>query len=374
MSAVLFPAEIIELIIHETWKLPLTHKDRLAFMRTSLHVSSQWLFAFLRESLTDVYFVSLRYSYYLTIPHRIPREPLYCGTLTISATQFSVYDYLAGHCRSLTIGSTCGEVTQAKLIISILPQCPMITMLFQSYVQCFPSWLEMNIQGLFANAHKDGHLRLIFTSDTTDVNDSPPDWYRYASEEHYYRPDLYRKPRSCRPFTGVRTLEMRGANPCAVYMTMRVCPDLEVLETDVDESLIHAGFDVANARPPASCPEEGYFSSDNNWAHPTEEMLWSNRKRTLSVGKSLPQPHRVPGAESSSSTRQRKSIQRSKNVPPHVDARGDSISSAIHPKKIGFAPRMRAFLRSFCLDWVYARTPRDLVHGRVCRKNTRATN
>ncbi len=169
----LLSAEIIELIIHEMWKLPLTHKDRLVFMKTSLRVSSQWLFAFLRESLTDVYLVSPQYSYYLTIPSRNPRRPPYSGTLTINATQFSVYDYLASHCRSMTIGSTYGEAIRANFIVRTLPRCPRITMLFQNYPQRFPCWLQIDIQGLFAKAHKDGHLRLIFTYDTTDVNYSP---------------------------------------------------------------------------------------------------------------------------------------------------------------------------------------------------------
>ncbi len=193
----LLPAEIIELIIHETWKLPLTHKDRLVFMKMPLRVSSQWLFAFLRESLTDVYFVSPQYSYYLTIPSRIPRQPPYSGTLTINATQFSVYDYLASHCRSMSIGSTYGEVTRANFIVRILPRCPRITMLFQNYAQRFPCWLQIDIQGLFANAHRDGHLRLIFTYDITDVNYSPRERYGYASEQYFYYPDIYRKPRSC---------------------------------------------------------------------------------------------------------------------------------------------------------------------------------
>ncbi|SJL09493.1 uncharacterized protein ARMOST_12871 [Armillaria ostoyae] len=345
MSAILLPTEIIELIIHETWKLPLTHKDRLVFMKTSLHVSSQWLFTFLRESLTDVYFVSLQYSYYLTIPYRSPRPPPYRGTLTINSIQFSVYDYLASHCRSMTIGSTHGEVTRANIIVRILPRCPMITMLFQNYAQRFPCWLQINIQGLFANACGDGHLRLIFTYDTTDVNYSPRERYGYASEQHFYYPDIYRKPRSCSPFTGVRTLEMRGANPCAVYMTVGVCPDLEVLETDVDENLMQGGFDAANARPPASCPEEAYFFSKDNWCSPTE-MLWPNRRSPPSVRKSVPQSARISGAECSSSTRQRKSTQSSENVSPHTGTRRD-ISSAgsdvVHAKKLSFAHRMRCY-------------------------------
>ncbi len=174
------------------------------------------------------------------------------------------------------------------------------------------------------SCHKDGHLRLIFTYDMTDVNYSPRERYGYASEQHFYYPDIYRKPRSCSQFTGVRTLEMRGANPCAVYMTAGVCPDLEVLETDVDENVMQAGFDAANARPPASCPEEVYFFSEDNWSHMTEEMLWPNRRRSPSVRKSVPQSDRISGAESSSSTRtirQRKSIQPSENVSPHMDGR-----------------------------------------------------
>ncbi len=61
MSAIL-PAEIIELVIHETWMLPLINSKRLAFMKASLRISSWWLLAFLQESFTDVYLVSPKYS------------------------------------------------------------------------------------------------------------------------------------------------------------------------------------------------------------------------------------------------------------------------------------------------------------------------
>ncbi|PBK81687.1 hypothetical protein ARMGADRAFT_1090944 [Armillaria gallica] len=132
-------------------------------------------------------------------------------------------------------------------------------------------------------------------------------------------------------------------------MTVGVCPDLEVLETDVDGNLMQGGFDAANARPPASCPEEAYFFNEDNWSSPTEEMLWPNRRRSPSVRKSAAQPDRISGAKSSSSTR---SIHPSENVSPHMDPCRD-ISSAgsdtIHAKKISFAHRMRALLRIFCL-------------------------
>ncbi|KAK0450430.1 uncharacterized protein EV420DRAFT_1646659 [Desarmillaria tabescens] len=349
MAAIL-PAEVIELIIHEAWKLPLTNKDRLAFMKTSLCISSQWLFAFLRESLTDIYFVSPSYSYYLTIPYRYPQQPP--RILTINATQFSLHDYLVRHCRSITIGPTFGTVMRANFIVRNITRCPMITMLFENYAQGYPSWLYIQIQGLFINAHKDGHLRLIFTYDTTDIDYSPRDRYAYASEQHFYHADKTRKPCRCRPFTGVRTLEMKGANPCAVFLTVEACPDLEVLETDVDKSKIQAGFDVANARPPASCPEEAYFFSTDNRHYPTEEMRWPNRRRRPSQRRSVLQLDLpISGAEGCTSTRiirERKSIRPSENVLPRngtsPPAGGDD-----HTKKTSFAHRMRAFLRIFCL-------------------------
>ncbi|KAK0458140.1 uncharacterized protein EV420DRAFT_381286 [Desarmillaria tabescens] len=228
----------------------------------------------------------------------------------------------------------------------------MITMLFQNYAQGYPSWLYIQIQGLFTNTRKDAHLRLIFTYDTTDIDYSPRDRYAYASEQYFYHPDKTRKPCRCRPFTGVRTLEMKGANPCAVFLIVDACPDLEVLETDVDKSKIQAGFDVANARPPASCPEEAYFFSTDNRHYPTEEMRWPNRRRRPSPRRSVLQLDvPISGAEASSSTRiirKRKSIRRSESVLPH-NGTSPSAGDDVHTKKISFAHRMRAFLRIFCL-------------------------
>ncbi|KAJ3761734.1 hypothetical protein EV360DRAFT_79950 [Lentinula raphanica] len=57
-----FPPEVIELIIHETWKLPLTTSERARFMKTSLLVNVHWLSAFARESCMDVHLISSSYA------------------------------------------------------------------------------------------------------------------------------------------------------------------------------------------------------------------------------------------------------------------------------------------------------------------------
>ncbi|PBK84487.1 hypothetical protein ARMGADRAFT_1088252 [Armillaria gallica] len=275
MSAIL-PAEIIELVIHETWMLPLTNNERLTFMKASLRISSWWLLAFLQESFTDVYLVSPKYSFYLASLYRI-REPFHI--LTINTSRLVLQSYLAHHCHSITLGHKRTEVHHARMVICNLPRCPKITMLFRNFAQNYPSWLITHVQSLFSTANKDGHLRLIFTYDTTAVDYSPRDRYSYASEHYFYPHDIFstrEMGRVLTPFIGVRRLEIKGANPCAVFMTVEACPDLEILETDVDENLIREGFNVANARPPASCPEEAYFFSKWNQDYPTVKMQWPN--------------------------------------------------------------------------------------------------
>ncbi|KAK0227335.1 hypothetical protein EDD85DRAFT_957951 [Armillaria nabsnona] len=275
MSAIL-PAEIIELIIHETWMLPLINSERLTFMKASLGISSWWLLAFLQESFTDVYLVLPEYSLYLASLYRI-REPSHI--LTINTSRLILQSYLAHHCRSITLGHKRTEVYYARMIICNLPRCPKITILFRNFAQNYPSWLVTRVQYLFATVNKDGYLRLIFTYDTTAVDYSPRDRYSYASEHYFYPHDIFstrEMGRVLTPFIGVRRLEIKGANPRAVFMTAEACPDLEFLETDVDENVIRGGFNVANARPPVSCPEEAYFFAKWNQDIPTVKMRWPN--------------------------------------------------------------------------------------------------
>ncbi len=205
----------------------------------------------------------------------LPRQSLsHPGTIS-----YFDHKHLAHHCRSITLGHKPTELYYAHMIICNLPRCPKITMLFRNLAQNYPSWLVTRVQYLFATANKDGHLRLIFTYDTTAVDYSPRARYSYASEHYFYPHDIFstrEMGRVLTPFIGVRRLEIKGANPCAVFMTAEACPDLEFLETDVDENLIRGGFNVANTLPPASCPEEAYFFSKWNQDYPTVKMQWPN--------------------------------------------------------------------------------------------------
>ncbi|KAJ4490438.1 hypothetical protein J3R30DRAFT_3421822 [Lentinula aciculospora] len=54
----LFPLEIIQLIIHEVWSLPLTTAERTQFMKIYPLVNSQWLNVFARKSSTHVHLIS----------------------------------------------------------------------------------------------------------------------------------------------------------------------------------------------------------------------------------------------------------------------------------------------------------------------------
>jgi hypothetical protein len=56
-----FPVELIEVIIAQTWALPLTSKERLKFMTNSLLVNKMWMASFIRISFTDVYIPTPKY-------------------------------------------------------------------------------------------------------------------------------------------------------------------------------------------------------------------------------------------------------------------------------------------------------------------------
>lgn len=84
--------------------------------------------------------------------------------------------------------------------------------------------------------------------------------HQFYSKNHYYRPEFY-SPNSPNRFNGHRDYESRfnmphirhlaiyGANPAMVILTIELFPALKTLQTDIDSSVIKAGFDAANVRP-----------------------------------------------------------------------------------------------------------------------------
>ncbi|KAE9403900.1 hypothetical protein BT96DRAFT_1016727 [Gymnopus androsaceus JB14] len=53
-----FPVEIIQLIIHEAWALPLTTSERIRFTKSAVLVSFGWMRIFARESCVHVHLLS----------------------------------------------------------------------------------------------------------------------------------------------------------------------------------------------------------------------------------------------------------------------------------------------------------------------------
>ncbi|KAE9383595.1 hypothetical protein BT96DRAFT_1027140 [Gymnopus androsaceus JB14] len=59
-----FPIEIIQLIIHEAWALPLTTSERVQFTKSSFLVSLSWMHLFARESCVHVHLLSGEHTKY----------------------------------------------------------------------------------------------------------------------------------------------------------------------------------------------------------------------------------------------------------------------------------------------------------------------
>jgi hypothetical protein len=69
------PVEIIEVTIHEPWSLPLSAKDRSAFVASSTLVNKIWAAAFVKISLKNVHIPNIPYAQQylriLRILHRV---------------------------------------------------------------------------------------------------------------------------------------------------------------------------------------------------------------------------------------------------------------------------------------------------------------
>ncbi|KAE9401663.1 hypothetical protein BT96DRAFT_918669 [Gymnopus androsaceus JB14] len=59
-----FPIEIIQLIIHEAWAIPLTTPERVQFTKSSLLVNLSWMHLFARESCIHVHLLSGEHTKY----------------------------------------------------------------------------------------------------------------------------------------------------------------------------------------------------------------------------------------------------------------------------------------------------------------------
>ncbi len=233
--APVLPVEIIELILSMLWSSSdLNVKERFLFMKSSLYVCQTWRLTFLRISLTDVHILSIPYLYYIL--RLLLKEP---------ATDLAVY--LISHCRSVTMHP---RYIGGNLFKS-LPHVRRVTLLYHSvytWAPFYPTWcfnlvFPQNVE----------QLDMLFSFDQEPC-------HRFYSKNHYYRPEFY-SPNSPNRFNGHRDYESRfnmphirhlaiyGANPAMVILTIELFPVLKTLQTDIDSTVLEAGFDAANVRP-----------------------------------------------------------------------------------------------------------------------------
>ncbi|KAE9408909.1 hypothetical protein BT96DRAFT_985238 [Gymnopus androsaceus JB14] len=104
-----FPVEIIQLIIHEAWALPLTTSERIQFTKSSLLVSLSWMSSFARESCIDVHLLSGEHTKYWYKP--------------ITSGSKSVYSTIAGLDGS-TVRHLCRTITFHCIDPRDAPQSP----------------------------------------------------------------------------------------------------------------------------------------------------------------------------------------------------------------------------------------------------------
>ncbi|KAE9399126.1 hypothetical protein BT96DRAFT_920346 [Gymnopus androsaceus JB14] len=90
------PSEIIQLIVHEAWALPLTTSERARFAKSSLAVSLSWMSFFARESCIDVHLLSDEHTKYWY-------KPIVSGSSTAYFTIAGLDDSTVRRlCRSIT--------------------------------------------------------------------------------------------------------------------------------------------------------------------------------------------------------------------------------------------------------------------------------
>ncbi|KAK0205967.1 hypothetical protein DFS33DRAFT_1272551 [Desarmillaria ectypa] len=241
MSSVL-PVEIIELILATLWNnSDLNLKERFLFMKSSLYVCQTWHLTFLTISLTDVHILSIHYLDYIL---RLSFEE--CTT--------DLAIYLISHCRSITMHP---RYVRAHLLKS-LPHIRRVTLLYHNVSTSFPLISTWCFNLVFPPSIEQ--LDMLFSYNTTEKPIDQEPCHRFYSKNHYYSPELY-SPNFPNRFSGdkdykskfemphIRHLTIYGTNPAMVILTIELFPALETLQTDIDSSVLEAGFDAANVRP-----------------------------------------------------------------------------------------------------------------------------
>ncbi len=238
----ILPVEIIELILATLWSSSdLNVKERFLFMKSSLYVCQTWRLTFLRISLTDVHILSTPYlDYILGLSFREPTAYLAV--------------YLISHCRSLTMHP---RYIRAHLF-KCLPHVRQVTLLYHNVSTSPPLNVTWDYNLIFPPNIE--LLDMLFSYNTTEKPFDQEPCHRFYSENHYYQPEFY-SPNSPNRFDGltyyaprlempyIRHLTIYGANPAMVILTIELFPALETLHTNIDLSVIEAGFDAANVRP-----------------------------------------------------------------------------------------------------------------------------
>jgi hypothetical protein len=91
-----FPTEILELFISQTWNLPLSPKERIQFMTSSMLVSRTWNASFLQISSKTMHIPSVAYADYL------------CRAVDRIFTNYD--NEMQGRCESINISIPSGSV------------------------------------------------------------------------------------------------------------------------------------------------------------------------------------------------------------------------------------------------------------------------
>lgn len=121
--AALLPVEIIQLIIHFTWALPLSTSERAQLIKSSCLVSLCWMTLFVRESLTDVHLLSGE--------HALRYDNLIHGrrrSTSKTEEDDSAYTTIAG-VDSVTAQQLCRSINLHCIDPRVVPQPPEATYL-----------------------------------------------------------------------------------------------------------------------------------------------------------------------------------------------------------------------------------------------------
>ncbi|RDB23950.1 hypothetical protein Hypma_009163 [Hypsizygus marmoreus] len=220
------PVELVEIIISDTWFLPLSKDERITFMTSALLVNKAWQTLFFRLSFTHTHIPCASYlDKYLA---------MLCGVSPLFSEEIkSLPNSL---CQSITLTIDHSPLEHQTEITHFSPQLISNLFYFINALEHVPNLRTLSIA--YLNNTFDGTLETFYFNPlpkwitnlelSFEFPDSPPSLVEALRSRHKRIP-------GCVPWSlpSIRRLSIFGGTESLIADMVSICPEMEILQMDL---------------------------------------------------------------------------------------------------------------------------------------------